>query len=110
VIFSGPTTFEAVPFAVNVVITWAIVFALTRWAGWVAAFGSMIAGVLALALTVGMGLASNTFGGFPIPAFKGSPLSTSLTLWIDAMLWSFALAAIIRRLRARKALKRVRAT
>jgi len=63
-----------------------------------------------LAVAVGMGLAFDTFGGFPLPAFNASPLSTSLTLWIDMMLWSFALAAVIRRLRARKALSRVRAT
>jgi hypothetical protein len=98
---SGPTTFEFVPFAVNVVITWALLLAVARWAGLIAAVMAIPAGILSLAAALAMGFATDRYAGIPVPAFDGSPVPTSLTLWLDMLLWTVAVAVLIRRRRAR---------
>lgn len=101
VIVSGPVTFSPTLFVIDIAITAAGVYALSRWSGLLGvSLATLAASVYLGAVFVAVAQAgSYPAGQFGLPLALVGGATDPLILWIDTMFWSAVIAGVVPLLR-----------
>jgi hypothetical protein len=95
------TTFIWPLFAIDVLLNWIIWFALARWSGVlgvIAGIGGSLVSILLIPVMLSYQL---PIVGLPIPLGTLTPIPNALSIWLDALAWAAAVAALTRIIRRR---------
>lgn len=100
VLYGDPAaTFFPGLFALDVLVTGAVLVLIGRWAGAIGTLLASLAMVASLVAAIAMAVVGLPLAGLPIPAFRGQPLPPFLFLWIDMVLWAVGAGALVTRTR-----------
>ncbi len=100
------TTFDPVLFTVDVLITWIGWVILARWSGVLGSVAAVIGSVISVLAMLAMALAKLPVVGLPLPLLPHTPIPTSPAIWLNAVLWAVAAAALVRFVRRRLGARR----